>query len=160
MPGISAKRSLCSTKRPPPTTASWSSRMWRCCVFFLQAEDGIRDLTVTGVQTCALPICRIRAIERAANHRRHEERDESVSRVRLRTGDEFRLEREFLGACAQRRPQAQDVAEDLRLLDRRADRKARTAQQAVLLLRARIPSDDVGDQQRQQYPLARSDRCG
>src|SRR2546430_11764253 len=26
--------------------------------FFLQAEDGIRDLTVTGVQTCALPIFR------------------------------------------------------------------------------------------------------
>src|SRR2546430_17722030 len=24
--------------------------------FFFQAEDGIRDLTVTGVQTCALPI--------------------------------------------------------------------------------------------------------
>src|SRR6266478_7918828 len=30
------------------------SRWW---LFFLfQAEDGIRDLTVTGVQTCALPI--------------------------------------------------------------------------------------------------------
>src|SRR5256886_5317128 len=26
--------------------------------FFFQAEDGIRDLTVTGVQTCALPIYR------------------------------------------------------------------------------------------------------
>src|SRR6267143_3941005 len=26
--------------------------------FFFQAEDGIRDGTVTGVQTCALPICR------------------------------------------------------------------------------------------------------
>src|SRR2546430_12163398 len=26
-------------------------------VVFFQAEDGIRDLTVTGVQTCALPIC-------------------------------------------------------------------------------------------------------
>src|SRR2546430_10877020 len=26
-------------------------------LFFFQAEDGIRDLTVTGVQTCALPIC-------------------------------------------------------------------------------------------------------
>src|SRR2546430_5024886 len=25
-------------------------------VFFFQAEGGIRDLTVTGVQTCALPI--------------------------------------------------------------------------------------------------------
>src|SRR2546430_13049189 len=39
----------------------WYIRM-SCCVvfffFFFQAEDGIRDLTVTGVQTCALPICR------------------------------------------------------------------------------------------------------
>src|SRR3989442_6898950 len=26
------------------------------CFFFLQAEDGIRDADVTGVQTCALPI--------------------------------------------------------------------------------------------------------
>src|SRR5436305_1565264 len=26
-------------------------------VFFFQAEDGIRDADVTGVQTCALPIC-------------------------------------------------------------------------------------------------------
>src|SRR3712207_8837015 len=25
--------------------------------FFFQAEDGIRDIGVTGVQTCALPIC-------------------------------------------------------------------------------------------------------
>src|SRR5688572_32168889 len=34
---------------------------WFFCLFFFfffffQAEDGIRDLTVTGVQTCALPI--------------------------------------------------------------------------------------------------------
>src|SRR3712207_9365660 len=28
-------------------------------MFFFQAEDGIRDIGVTGVQTCALPICRI-----------------------------------------------------------------------------------------------------
>src|SRR5690554_5244038 len=28
--------------------------------FFFQAEDGIRDADVTGVQTCALPICRSR----------------------------------------------------------------------------------------------------
>src|SRR5207237_4743429 len=27
------------------------------CFFFFQAEDGIRDSSVTGVQTCALPIC-------------------------------------------------------------------------------------------------------
>src|SRR6266702_5801101 len=29
------------------------------CVFFFQAEDGIRDGHVTGVQTCALPISSI-----------------------------------------------------------------------------------------------------
>src|SRR2546427_8797948 len=39
--------------------------------FFFQAEDGIRDLTVTGVQTCALPIL---AGGRTGfrEHRRHE----------------------------------------------------------------------------------------
>src|SRR2546430_9380756 len=31
--------------------------------FFFQAEDGIRDLTVTGVQTCALPILVSRELE-------------------------------------------------------------------------------------------------
>src|SRR5256884_4346858 len=29
---------------------------WCHLVFFFQAEDGIRDVAVTGVQTCALPI--------------------------------------------------------------------------------------------------------
>src|SRR5687767_15468928 len=32
----------------------WSASTW--CCFFFQAEDGIRDKLVTGVQTCALPI--------------------------------------------------------------------------------------------------------
>src|SRR2546430_13458154 len=31
-------------------------RMVTSLIFFVQAEDGIRYLTVTGVQTCALPI--------------------------------------------------------------------------------------------------------
>ena len=30
--------------------------MWFFSFFFFQAEDGIRDWSVTGVQTCALPI--------------------------------------------------------------------------------------------------------
>src|SRR2546429_1003135 len=33
--------------------------------FFFQAEDGIRDVAVTGVQTCALPILLPRAASRA-----------------------------------------------------------------------------------------------
>src|SRR3989440_9611082 len=37
--------------------------VWR--FFFFQAEDGIRDLIVTGVQTCALPICSRAQIDRA-----------------------------------------------------------------------------------------------
>src|SRR5256886_5654874 len=46
------KHSLVSVVRAYTTNAY-------CCrffFFFFQAEDGIRDLTVTGVQTCALPI--------------------------------------------------------------------------------------------------------
>src|SRR5256886_1839733 len=38
------------------SSLAWSLSSTRRCVFFFQAEDGIRDLTVTGVQTCALPI--------------------------------------------------------------------------------------------------------
>src|SRR5688572_32350458 len=38
-------------------------------VFFFQAEDGIRDLTVTGVQTCALPIWPADARVPAAGYR-------------------------------------------------------------------------------------------
>src|SRR5258708_17485485 len=37
-------------------SAEWMQ--YRFSVFFFQAEDGIRDDLVTGVQTCALPICR------------------------------------------------------------------------------------------------------
>src|SRR5256885_8797432 len=38
-----------SSDRPPEDSSS-------CLFFFFQAEDGIRDYKVTGVQTCALPI--------------------------------------------------------------------------------------------------------
>src|SRR5262249_5461718 len=45
--------------------AAWSAAaiaraVTSCCVFFFQAEDGIRDWSVTGVQTCALPILAVR----------------------------------------------------------------------------------------------------
>src|SRR5688572_31106137 len=39
---------------------------WGGNFFFFQAEDGIRDLTVTGVQTCALPIFSARTRSRSA----------------------------------------------------------------------------------------------
>src|SRR5699024_11752312 len=36
-------------------------------IFFFQAEDGIRDRNVTGVQTCALPICLFMAFNIGGN---------------------------------------------------------------------------------------------
>src|SRR6266511_5026080 len=48
--------------------------------FFFQAEDGIRDFHVTGVQTCALPIClRLGGGENepaASNRQSHERRNQ------------------------------------------------------------------------------------
>src|SRR2546430_9214566 len=47
--------STCCCAAPDSTwPSSELSSAW--FFFFFQAEDGIRDLTVTGVQTCALPI--------------------------------------------------------------------------------------------------------
>src|SRR5207248_8564385 len=55
-------------------------------VFFYQAEDGIRDRTVTGVQTCALPISEMLEQDRralagnvAALERRLAEIDDAVA---------------------------------------------------------------------------------
>src|SRR2546430_6422040 len=52
---------LCSSARDHPVAEPATNHWNRVVVglslfFFFQAEDGIRDLTVTGVQTCALPI--------------------------------------------------------------------------------------------------------
>src|SRR2546425_5826069 len=38
------------------TSWCYISSLYLCFFFFFQAEDGIRDKLVTGVQTCALPI--------------------------------------------------------------------------------------------------------
>src|ERR1039457_3229867 len=66
----STRRGVWGTSWPPrrrtrPRVPAWSGRpapekpygILTCSLFFFQAEDGIRDYKVTGVQTCALPIC-------------------------------------------------------------------------------------------------------
>src|SRR5437763_12216069 len=42
---------------PPHLRFYLSMLLFLSFFFFFQAEDGIRDTSVTGVQTCALPIC-------------------------------------------------------------------------------------------------------
>src|SRR2546430_4465383 len=60
-----------------------------CVFFFFQAEDGIRDLTVTGVQTCALPIWDHSVVTRGPNpcicphpRARHVRRPGALARAR------------------------------------------------------------------------------
>src|SRR5687768_17940686 len=70
--------------------------------FFFQAEDGIRDVAMTGVQTCALPIYRVAGDGTAAKARndsnetdpaRHSDKD--LKRTRRRETDEPRHDRRF-----------------------------------------------------------------
>src|SRR2546429_9522188 len=56
------------------------SPLGSCFVFFFQAEDGIRDVAVTGVQTCALPISEaIRRHTGKNGHPQAAKRTEAVS---------------------------------------------------------------------------------
>src|SRR5258708_29510206 len=52
-------------------------------IFFFQAEDGIRDDLVTGVQTCALPIWRLSGSRRA-----QEKSYLAATRTRMAAGSE------------------------------------------------------------------------
>src|SRR2546430_4669375 len=53
--GVTARATALT--RPRGGRGRWSTRKQHPVIFFFfQAEDGIRYLTVTGVQTCALPI--------------------------------------------------------------------------------------------------------
>src|SRR2546422_5329861 len=54
-----------------------------CCFFFFQAEDGIRDVAVTGVQTCALPIC----VGAYGNRLRPDDELDGLGRQVLQRGD-------------------------------------------------------------------------
>src|SRR2546425_5511268 len=73
--------------------------------FFFQAEDGIRDKLVTGVQTCALPISSPRAAGAAARRRASRStlpRSCSACRASGRSGARGWLDRERVAAPAQR----------------------------------------------------------
>src|SRR5256885_4477235 len=81
--------------------------------FFFQAEDGIRDYKVTGVQTCALPIC-------AGNSQRCRGSDQNRyfhGRFSLRRSlcpPEKREERRSLGLQIDRRSEERRVGKECR----------------------------------------------
>src|SRR5438093_13726667 len=63
-----------------------AGEMWSVVIFFFQAEDGIRDWSVTGVQTCALPISRRRPATAAGGDERFPLLDAPHRRVRDEPG--------------------------------------------------------------------------
>src|SRR2546430_5589740 len=64
------KRRNTTRHRKRNTISCKHTTLHRCkdIYFFFQAEDGIRDLTVTGVQTCALPIFKMEVERKRRQH--------------------------------------------------------------------------------------------
>src|SRR6266542_875066 len=94
-------------------------------VFFFQAEDGIRDATVTGVQTCALPIYRGDAVEprdrgrgRDPAARRRATSSAAGSRGSLSRGPRRGTDRQLLRALLEREHRADRERDDPREVSR------------------------------------------
>src|SRR2546430_6860572 len=90
------------------------------CFFFFQAEDGIRDLTVTGVQTCALPI--LAAEERGVRHMPDRD-EEPVHQMRR---DLAGLEVPHVHARHLARLRVADGVDDARSEERRVGKECRS----------------------------------
>src|SRR3989442_15282365 len=70
--------------------------------FFFQAEDGIRDADVTGVQTCALPISTVAIYNQASHLEKIGEFDEArrlFQLVRQRPDEEYWVGAEYHLGC-------------------------------------------------------------
>ena len=72
--------------------------MLQIVCFFFQAEDGRRDVAVTGVQTCALPIWK-RERERERKKAREREREREKEREREREREMRKKIKFFLSPC-------------------------------------------------------------
>src|SRR3989442_13929221 len=121
--------------------------------FFFQAEDGIRDADVTGVQTCALPIYRVDDAVLAGTGRDPREADlrlnrraarDDVPRHKVRVG-RVRFDRDDFDLLRHRRAAVQDVGE-LRFQDadlpvrglRPVQREPRGPDEGILLFAANL----------------------
>src|SRR5436309_4199532 len=60
-------------------------------IFFFQAEDGIRDFHVTGVQTCALPISRA-VLSLAPSEQATKARERKAAKLRKKHGPKYNQE--------------------------------------------------------------------
>src|SRR3989440_9405559 len=114
-----AEAAVCFAKRKTAYEVSaWLE--FRRVLFFFQAEDGIRDLIVTGVQTCALPICflttqlfcaraKLALLREQFIGRRKDVKDESIAEFVVR-----RLGQEFLDYAVDPRSEERRVGKECR----------------------------------------------
>src|SRR5256885_17097630 len=100
-------------------------------IFFFQAEDGIRDYKVTGVQTCALPICHEKAREAIA--------PEAAVRLEVQVADD-------VVAPAHPQPVGTGLVRDPRIKD--ADQKGRKRAQRAAKNHVWIPPYDLSHYER------------
>src|SRR5260370_6662173 len=101
-------------------------------MFFFQAEDGIRDSSVTGVQTCALPIffspkrpCRRKRSCRHSRRRRSNAKQRSCWRLRQDTRRAARRRPTF--ALSTRRSEERRVGKSVDLGGRRIIKKKKNS---------------------------------
>src|SRR5438046_3969953 len=83
-------------------------------VFFFQAEDGIRDWSVTGVQTCALPICLRRLRDAGILRGERARRFDVEARVALGGLDELSVRERLTGALEKVRSEERRVGKECR----------------------------------------------
>src|SRR3712207_7116561 len=81
-------------------------------LFFFQAEDGIRDIGVTGVQTCALPISAIARSPASGVRRSWETHATSSRRLASTCRSRSRACTDQTDAAARRRPNVVPTARD------------------------------------------------
>src|SRR5256885_10304099 len=88
-----------SNVRPKAAGSEWDAEpvdrgATRRHSFFFQAEDGIRDYKVTGVQTCALPIYRAREQSRVSDHAVEQQALVRLGRLGQESGDVLEVHRD------------------------------------------------------------------
>src|SRR5256885_3382617 len=101
------------------------AKLWcviRYVFFFFQAEDGIRDYKVTGVQTCALPICQVQVVRTRRRLREGPEARVFLARVERQLVDPAALARHVDVVARNHRP----GGEPLRSEERRVGKECRS----------------------------------
>src|SRR5699024_11400267 len=84
--------------------------------FFFQAEDGIRDRNVTGVQTCALPICTDMAREYKKLSKEHGQVKEKYSGLVERFNENVNDYNELLEENKSLKSKISDLKRDVSLI--------------------------------------------